>query len=48
MKTYVTKPHLPNKDKLFKKIHEVYSSRVLSNYGRNVQILEQKLAARLE
>lgn len=46
MKTYVTKPHLPNKKKLFKKINEVYSSRVLTNYGRNVQILEQKLAER--
>ena len=43
MPIYVTSPYLPDKKKLIAKISEIYHSKQLTNYGPNVQKLENLL-----
>ncbi|OGT55287.1 MAG: aminotransferase DegT [Gammaproteobacteria bacterium RIFCSPHIGHO2_12_FULL_42_10] len=44
----VTKSYLPNKEKLFRYIDQIYASCQLTNNGPLVQALEEKLAKHLE
>ena len=46
MKTFVTKPYLPPKHKFIKKLTQIYESEVLTNNGRFVIKLEEKLRKR--
>ena len=48
MPIYVTSPYLPDKKKLISKISEIYHSKQLTNYGPNVQKLENLLQKRFK
>ena len=48
MPIYVTSPYLPDKKKLIAKISEIYQSKQLTNYGPNVQKLENLLQKRFK
>lgn len=48
MPIYVTSPYLPDKKKLIAKISEIYQSKQLTNYGPNVQKLEDLLQKRFK
>ena len=48
MPVFVTVPYLPKKDKLISEFNKIYKSKILTNYGNNVQRLEKKLQKRFK